>query len=293
MSISSSVNLQNVITVSPSNGDFTDLSKAITVVAAKASQSNPFLVIIGPGVYSVSATVKMAPYVTVRGSGIDVTILEGDMGSSGFDEAAAVVSLSDNSQLSSLTIRNLGSQQPCSIGVYINGKSTATLNDVQISATNALNDICAIYSKNSSPTISNSVIGANIPSNSSTNVYGLRTDRGNIKNTRIYSSGGNYAYGIYYSGQHNFDMDNCFIASDEGTQKSYCVFVESSGYIQARNSEILSVRTPPVKANSLYSVYVNTNGQSSRFFNCVVDGDVGGPGNVSFYASFSSIGSPL
>ena len=285
------MNLENIITVSSKNGDFSDLGSAISSVASKASKTNPFLVVVGPGVYSISTTVKLAPYVYVEGSGKGVTTLDGSIGSTGFSEAAAVLSMAKNSRISSLTIQNTGSTKPSSIGVYSEQLLQAELENIQILVTNDANNSCGIYCKSASPSISNCFIYAGSQSKTVTNTYGVRLDgnaKPEINNVKINVYGGAYAHGIFYTGQYNLDITNAHIVCDIATQKNFCIFV-NSGYVRVRNSELLAPNTSTAKP---YAVYINLNGKSSNFFNCVVDGDVGGPGIANFYASFDSTGNP-
>lgn len=283
-------NLKNVITVSPQNGDFTNLDAAIAAVASKASVNNPFLIVVGPGVYSVSSTLKMVPYVNIKGSGIGITILEGAIGASGFSQTAAILAMSTACQVSSLSIRNLGNSKPCSIGVYCN--QNGSLDDVFVSATSDMDNACGIYTDSVKPAISNSSVSASAPSNSSTKSFGILaegTSAPNLDNVTINAIGGAYAYGLFHSGQFNLDVNNSYILSEEGSQKSYCVFVDS-GEVVIRNSELFAPSSSSVGPNSLYAVWVNNASYAATFFSSLVRGEVGGPGNARFFATFDSGG---
>lgn len=290
-----SSNLKNIITVSPANGDFATVEAAITAVATKASKLNPFLIVIGPGIYRVSSSLKMVPYVNLKGSGVGITIIEGNIGFSAYSNAAAILAMSDNSQVSSLTIRNLGSSQPYSIGVYFGQTSPSSeLNDVYVAATSVMDNVCAVYCDSTLGKITNSTVIANAPANNLTKTFGIvaeGTTAPFVENAKISAQGGAYAYAVFHSGQNNFNINNSSISSEGAAKKNYCIYVDS-GHVRVRNSDILSPNTAPGTPNSHYAVYVNNASYSSNFFSCVVDGPVGGPGNANFYASFDSSGHP-
>jgi len=63
---------RNVIIVALSGGDFTNPVDALNAIT-DASESNPYLVKIMPGVYDVSTSVIMKSYVDIEGSGENVT----------------------------------------------------------------------------------------------------------------------------------------------------------------------------------------------------------------------------
>ena len=68
--------LKNVVTVAKANGIFTDPVAAVNSIT-DASATNPYLVVIGPGVYTVTSPVVMKPYVDITGSGENVTKITG------------------------------------------------------------------------------------------------------------------------------------------------------------------------------------------------------------------------
>jgi len=293
MTTTLSSNLRNIITVSPKHGDFTSVDAAIAAVAFKATKLNPFLVVIGPGVYTVSSTLKMVPYVNVKGSGVGITIIEGSIGASAYSATAAILAMSDNSQVSSLTIRNLGTSQACSIGAYFSQSSPSSeLNDVYVSALGSADNVCALYCDSALCKITNSTVSANAPANNSTKTFAIvaqGTAAPFVENVKISGQGGAYAHGVFHSGQNNLEINNSSISSEGAAKTSYCIYVDSD-HVRVRNSNVLSPNSSPAPQNSRYAVYANNAGASANFFSCVVDGPVGGPGNSNFYASFDSAG---
>ena len=60
--------LKNVVTVAKGKGQFTDPVAAVNSIS-DASVDNPYLVVIGPGVYTLTQTLVMKEYVDIEGSG--------------------------------------------------------------------------------------------------------------------------------------------------------------------------------------------------------------------------------
>lgn len=74
--LSSSKQLKNVITVSVQGGDFTNPVSTLKSIA-DATADNLYLVAIGPGVYPLTESLVMKPYVSIVGAGELVTKLTG------------------------------------------------------------------------------------------------------------------------------------------------------------------------------------------------------------------------
>ncbi|GAB4341399.1 MAG: hypothetical protein Kow0089_15760 [Desulfobulbaceae bacterium] len=101
--------LQNVVTVSPQNGDYTDPVTALDAIT-DASSTNPYTVYIGPGVYTLTQTLIMKSWVSIYGAGISSTILK-------FSTVANGVEGADNSLLSDLTIDSDGTGLANNVGL--------------------------------------------------------------------------------------------------------------------------------------------------------------------------------
>ncbi len=82
--------LKNIVTVAKANGKFTDPVAAVNSITG-ASENNPYLVVIGPGVYTLTHTLKMKPWVDITGSGENVTRLVGTISNDNEDESSAIV----------------------------------------------------------------------------------------------------------------------------------------------------------------------------------------------------------
>ncbi|MFT6005551.1 MAG: hypothetical protein ACI9SX_000517 [Pseudoalteromonas tetraodonis] len=73
--------LKNIITVSEEDGDFTDPIAALASIPILGpdapSVDNPYLIVIGPGIYSLESILFMRLFVGITSSGVTKTILRG------------------------------------------------------------------------------------------------------------------------------------------------------------------------------------------------------------------------
>lgn len=191
--LSSAKKLMNVITVSTKGGDFTNPVAAVNSIT-NASGNNPYLVFVGPGVYTLSQTLFMKSFVTIAGAGQDATTLIGAISSSTATETSAIISGADNSTLSDLTVENTGGGD-YSIALYNNGTSpviqgvtaiasgsTSNLGVLNISSSSVMTDVIAT---GSGGTTNRGVANANgstpimtdvkATASGGTSSYGLRT----------------------------------------------------------------------------------------------------------------------
>lgn len=128
--------LANVISVAEQNGDFSNPIAAMDSIT-DASDSNPYIVVMAPGIYDLgSQTLTVKPHVTVQGSGIDRTVLL----SNGDNSNASVVQLVENTTVSDMTIRQLGTQNTIGalLGVTAHGENF-TVSSCKIEANNTSN----------------------------------------------------------------------------------------------------------------------------------------------------------
>ena len=89
--------LKNIVTVAKENGDFTLPNLAVSSIT-DASAANPYLIVIAPGEYNLNGNLTMKPYVSISGSGREVTRLIGAGSNDG------MVRCADNTELSDLSI---------------------------------------------------------------------------------------------------------------------------------------------------------------------------------------------
>jgi hypothetical protein len=142
--------LQNVVTVAKGNGNFTDPVAAVNSIT-DASATNPYLVLIAPGIYTLTTTLVMKPYVDISGSGENITKITGAI--SGSDLAtSSIIKGANHTTLSNLSISNVGGNS-VSIGIYTTGLDiTARLQQVLATATGGtVNNIGVCSYDHSSP----------------------------------------------------------------------------------------------------------------------------------------------
>ena len=121
--------LKNIVTVSPQGGDFNDPVAAMASIT-DSSEDNPYQLVIGPGVYTLTQTLEVKSYVAVVGAGL-ATVIQGNISSATENATAALVSCPDNGSISSLYIRNNGGGVgPYAIGLFNVGE--CIVNDVDI-----------------------------------------------------------------------------------------------------------------------------------------------------------------
>ena len=116
----------NVILVAPVGGDFTSIQAAISSVVSP-SISKPYLIVVAPGTYTESITLK--PYVDVQGSGVNLTTIT-------HDGSAPTVTGADHSELRSLTVMNTGSGD-IATGIA-NVNASPTLRDLVVQVSGGL-----------------------------------------------------------------------------------------------------------------------------------------------------------
>lgn len=208
--LDSSSSLKNVVTVAKKGGDFTDPIAAVNSIS-DASSSNPYVVIIAPGIYTLAAGLQMKEYVDIAGAGKDVTVLEIALSSSTVATSAMLLG-ANNATVSDMTLNNTGGADPASIGIFNNNtsptirnvkltvkdasdvvigirneNSTAIISDVtiEIILLSTPNTTIGIYNISSSPTLNNIKITMDAPANitgvqndgtSSPNIYNLTTN---------------------------------------------------------------------------------------------------------------------
>jgi len=87
----------NIIYVAKSGGDYTTISSALASIT-DSSSTNPYTIIVGPGVYHEKFTMKQ--YVKLKGSGIDISVIDGST-----DLEADIVTMADNSEITGFTLK--------------------------------------------------------------------------------------------------------------------------------------------------------------------------------------------
>lgn len=113
--------IKNIRTVAKAGGDYTDVQSALDSIS-DASSINPYLVLIGPGVYAVSSPIQLKRNVTVMGSGEELTIIKGAISSTDRVTSTIIFGAND-SALKHLSVLNEG-ESTYTIAIYNSGDST-------------------------------------------------------------------------------------------------------------------------------------------------------------------------
>ena len=220
----SAMELQNVVTVSASGADFTDPFAALESIT-DASESNPSLVVIGPGVYTVTETLIVKPYVSIMGARQDVTTLAGAISTDSWGPASAIVSGANNASLQDLTIENTGG-----------GEYSIAL----------VNSAC-------STNIRNIIVQAS-GGNFNYGVYNVNYSSPTLDYVTALASGGTGNYGVY-NNDHSSPVINNLTTNASGSFSSFGVYNTNNCMPVIRNSTIDS-QSSGVAANGLSIVRV-------------------------------------
>ena len=223
---------RSVITVAKSNGDFKDPVAAINSIT-DASESNPYLVLIAPGVYTVTQTLVMKEYVELAGSGEMITKLTGAISTSS-SSTSAIVSGANNSALNSLTVENTGGSSHYSCAIYNEG-SSPKVSHVTASAFGG--NVCAgIYNtQSSSPTMTDVITSA---SNGGGNygVYNIEDSSPTMMDVTASASRGVFNVGIFNYGSSSPTMTN--VTALASGANSYGVYNSNFSYPKIRRCTI-------------------------------------------------------
>jgi hypothetical protein len=96
---------QSVIVVGQGGGDYASVQAAIDSIT-DATESNPYLVWVAPGLYEEQVTMK--PHVHLQGAGQGVTVITSHAGSSAWPPDQATLLLASDTSLCNLTVQNTG-----------------------------------------------------------------------------------------------------------------------------------------------------------------------------------------
>jgi hypothetical protein len=191
--------LKNVITVAKANGMFTDPVAAVDSIT-DASATNPYLVAIGPGVYTITQTLEMKQYVDIAGSGENVTKLKGGI-SGNFIQGAAIIRGASNSAMSFLTVENTGGHD-CSLALY-NDTASPRIHNVTAIASGGTSSNFGICNYGSSPTMTNvksRARGTGEGLQITHGIYNANSSSPKMVNVTARAHGGGIASGVFNDG---------------------------------------------------------------------------------------------
>jgi len=119
----------NIVNVATSGAAFTSIATAVASIT-DSSASNPYLVKVAPGIYDESQQTQVPSFVRLEGAGAGVTVLRINL--NGSFAAGAAVTLSDDSLISGMTVRNTANAGNA-IGIAAAGVSATTaMEDVEV-----------------------------------------------------------------------------------------------------------------------------------------------------------------
>jgi hypothetical protein len=224
--------LRNVITVAKGNGKFTDPVAALNPIT-DASATNPYLVVIGPGVYTVYDMLFMKPYVDIVGSGENMTKITGAISGQTLG-TSTIVRGSNNSALSSLTVENTGGSGTA-IALY-NGNASPRVTNVTAIVSGGPGQRIGVYNNNGSSTVMTDVTAT--ASGSGGNNYGVYNGNSSSTTmTRVSATGlwGTTNYGVYNDNYSCPTMTDVTATAAWGTS-SYGVFNYDSSPVIRRST---------------------------------------------------------
>jgi hypothetical protein len=211
--------LRNVITVAKGNGKFTDPVAAVNSIT-DASETNPYLVVIGPGVYTIMQTLVMKPYVDIAGSGENITKITGAISGMIALISAIITGTTSYAVLRSLTVENLGGGIT-SVALYNGGPQTVS--DVTAIARGGTGNNTAVF---------NSSFGGPVMKNVTARAY----------------PGAKYSYGVY---NNNTSPMMIGVTANAGGENSYGV------YNYNLSSPVIGHSTMNGSKNGLYSDHIS------------------------------------
>ena len=190
--------LKNIVTVAKAGGMFTDPVAAMHSIT-DANETNPYLVVIGPGGYTVTAQLTMKEWVDIAGSGENVTKIKGAISTVSIP-TSAIVSGSNNAALSSLTVENTGGSN---YSVASFNSASPRLANVTFIASGGAGGNFGIYNYSSAPVITDVAAIASGPGPN----FGVLNYSSSSVMTRITAraSGGSENYGVF---NPDFPLEN-------------------------------------------------------------------------------------
>jgi hypothetical protein len=295
--------LENIISVATKNGDFDNPATAMASIT-DASESNPYLVVIAPGVYELAAGQQliMQEYVDVTGSGQNSTIINGTVSASSAIGSALVIG-ANNATIRDLTVENVDGVDLLStglfndgtsptvvdtkivlsganiqIGIYCISSSSPAIIDSTISILSASDTQYGFFNNQSSPTLKGSTITV---SGGSDDQYGFANFAASIttvQNSSIaISSGSANQYGISNTDQSRSTMTGSTVSVSAGGG------LEQYGVYNLNNGAVTIVQGSKITA-PIYSVYdvVGSGAYESYISGSILNGPVEGDPKCSF-----------
>ncbi len=251
-----------------------------------ASATNPYLIIIEPGIYNIGAnSLQMKSYVDVQGSGENVTKITGNL----FSYTTGVVIGADNMEIRSLSVENTGGSQSTvamsnsssspsitnvtfiasggssyNYGVVNRTSSSPIITNITVYASGGT-DNTGIANDNSSPKMNNVTIYATGGSDKNTGVLNSASSSPILTNTTVSASGGTYTNGIENLDGASLTMYSVTISASDGSSSNIGVanLISSSAIISDTNISVSGTgggsNTGVANLTSSSAIISNTN----------------------------------
>ena len=268
--------LQNVVTVAKAGGKFTDPVAAMNSIT-DASATNPYLLLIAPGQYTLTSALVMKEFVDVSGSGEQVTWLIGAISSSNVDETSAIVKGAKHATLSNLSVSNTGGGTH-SFGIFTTGLDiTARLQQISVYAKGGSANVGINNWETSSPFIT----GVNIAvqgtgTQVSYGIYNFNNALPTIIGANALVWGGGSTNGIYNATSPLVVIDGANVYAYGGTTNRGVVN-SSSNDVKIRRSTISGTTDGLVNISGSINTRVSQstiiNGVSGGGYTCVASDD--------------------
>ena len=299
--------VEHIILVAKKGGDFANVKAAMDSIT-DANKTNRYLVYMGPGVYAVTTPIHLKPWVTLKGSGKNATLLKGAISTNSPDTSAIILG-SDHAMLTELSIENTGGNT-LSYGIY-NNSSSPIITNITVTASGGNNNYGIVNAYNAFPRITNVTAMATGGSYS----YGIYNYSSSPNMADITTSGseGGTNYGIYNNESSPTMTD--IIATGSGGNSNFGIYNSSSASTMTNivatasggsdNIGVYNSNSSPTMINvtatafdgshSNYGVYNNKGGGISapKIYHSTVrgnSGDVVGDGTPKCYYTLGIVG---
>jgi hypothetical protein len=271
-----------VVVVAKSGGDFTQIQPAVDSIV-DASEENPYLVWVAPGLFEENVTLK--PHVHLQGAGREATVISSAVSSDVDPPTQATVVLADGTSLRDLTVKNGGSG-PQSVALLL-AQTIAQAELVNVTAEalgGSTGNYYGIYVAGTFSHLTATSVYARAAS--SGNNYGLYCDAyATLLGGRFLGQFGDNAYGVYHegselaadgvefearNGNHNYALYSAGFRADvhgghvnaKGGGDTWGIYNTGEGKLQAQDVTIYSEGSLLVAAPSNHVRGLENNGAS-------------------------------
>ncbi|GHA22070.1 hypothetical protein GCM10008090_34870 [Arenicella chitinivorans] len=230
--------IKNIVTVGLDNADFSNPMDAMAAIT-DASSLNPYLIVIGPGTYTMGQPLQIKPNVHLAGSGVDVTILEAGYGATNLPASAVVTTSGGGSSrvsIRDLSIIQYGFGQYSSTGIYANGPTVIDNVDIDVRASGPNN--YGIYANQSPLTLRKTTINVRNATSFSIGTY-LNAGSAGITDTTINVRNGTFVAAVYNeSSLASLERTSAAASKLSGTNAAWGLYSRNNASTSGRYSTI-------------------------------------------------------